>query len=78
MTREGYSSCQSETDGESTQDIPVVHDNHNFMYLQIEVGFHSVAALLDSGSAINIVSKFFFLTLFLSHAFCNIKSVRIT
>ena len=60
MTREGYSSCQSETDGESTQDIPVVHDNHNFMYLQIEVGFHSVTALLDSGSAINIVSKVFF------------------
>ena len=55
------SSCQSDTsDARSNIDIPVVHDHHSFMYLQIQVGCLSVTALLDSGSAINIFSKSFF------------------
>ena len=55
------SSFQSDTsDTGSNKDIPVVHDHHIFMYLQIQVGCHSVTALLDSGSAINIFSKPFY------------------
>ena len=39
--------CSYTSDG-STQDMSLLHD-HNFMYLELQIGSRSVTALLDSG-----------------------------